>query len=125
MKVLPPSKSNKLIFSLIFNIFMLAVFNFVSSISWKSLGAIFFINFLILSTWLPKTVEEMDEREKIIYLKYLSDLFSFSGIIITTVFCFHILFFQEMSVIDYMLYTGIPNVCVMSWKSYFLKKELA
>jgi hypothetical protein len=104
---------------------MLAVFNFVSSISWKSLGAIFFINFLILSTWLPKTVEEMDEREKIIYLKYLSDLFSFSGIIITTVFCFHILFFQEMSVIDYMLYTGIPNVCVMSWKSYFLKKELA
>jgi hypothetical protein len=125
MKSLSPSKKNKLIFSIIFNIIMLSVYYFSASITWKSLVGNIFINFLILSNWLPKTVEEMDEREKILYLKCSSDLFSFSGIIITTVFCLHIIFFQNMSVIDFMMFTGFPIVGVMSWRSILLKNELA
>lgn len=125
MKALAPSKKNKLVFAIIFNLFILSIIYFVTLITWKLIGAVVFINLLILSNWLLKTVEQMDERETALYLKLAYNLSSFSGAIIAVIFSLHLVLFQNMSVIEFMIYTGLPVLAVMSWQSYLLKRELS
>ncbi len=125
MKALAPSRKNKLIFSAIFNLFILSVLYFVTTLTWKLVGAVAFCNLLILSIWLPKTVEQMDEREKTLYLKASYSLFSVSSFMITLMFGLHIVFFQNMSVAEFVIYTGVPLMLNMVWQSYLLKRDLA
>lgn len=67
----------------------------------------------------------MDEREKIEYIKAGSNLFSFAMVSIVIVFMIHLIWLNEMSIIQFMLFSGIPIFIASSVYSYKFKRDLS
>jgi hypothetical protein len=93
--------------------------------SWKTFGATNLIVIFFMLNWLPKSLPEMDEREKIEAIEVGSKLNTLSSISILCVFMIHLIWFQEMTIIHFMLYSGIPIIMATCFYSYKQKRSLA
>jgi len=127
MKALRPTLKNKLIFTILFNIFMAFIHYKVIQLefSWKTFGATNLIVIFFMLNWLPKSLQEMDERGKTEAIEIGSKLNTFSSISILCVFMINLIWFQEMTIIHFMLYSGIPIIMATCFYSYKQKCSLA
>ena len=123
MNALKPTLKNKILFTILFNIFM-AFINYIIiqlAFSWKTLGATNLIVILFMLNWMPKTLKEMDEREKKEAAEIGNKLNTLFSISILSVFMIHLIWAQEMTIINFMLYSGIPIIIASSF--YSLKQK--
>ena len=102
----------KIFFVLLFNAFMYLVYvSFVSdSYHLKMLFAVNLCALMIVMNLLPKKYADMDEREKNEYLAAGNAAFNISSFSLAFVFVLHLLVFPEMTVIEFVLYSGIPSI---------------
>jgi hypothetical protein len=126
MKALKPTVKNKIILSVIVNIFMFLIYLvFISDdYSLKQFGSTNLIILMICLNWLPKSINEMDEREKIEYLKIGNSLWTISTIISTTIFILHVAYFHEMTVIQFFLSSAGLTFIFVCMKNLLFQKEL-
>ncbi|MBY0515417.1 MAG: hypothetical protein K2P81_00810 [Bacteriovoracaceae bacterium] len=126
MKAINPSKKAMIVFVVLFNLFLSALifYGLKQAYSWKMSGAILFCSLLIIGNWLPKTPQEMDEREKNIYERNGYFLLNISFVLQTLVFVSHLIFFPQMTVIEFMLFYGLPTVLIMSFKNIKFRQEM-
>ena len=127
MKALRPTLKNKLIFSILFNIFIAFINYKVIQLefSWKTFGATNLIVIFFMLNWLPKSLQEMDEREKIEAIEVGSKLNTFSSISILCVFMIYPIWFQKMSIINFMFFSGVPIMIATCFYSFKQKRSLA
>ncbi len=124
MRAIKPTVINKFLFIALFNVFMgLINKTFISiDISWKMFAAVNFIAIIIVLNWLPKSNSEMNSNEKNEYVKIGNFLFTFSSINICSVFIIHLLWLQEMTIIEFMIFSGLPTLMALSFKSMMFKR---
>ncbi len=127
MKALAPTLKNKILFTILFNIFMAVIYLVVikTGLTLKSVAGTNLIIIIFILNWLPKSPHEMDEREKLSTIKASDFLNTISGICIVSVFVIHLIWFQEMTIIQFMLFSGGPIIIATSIFSCKLKKDLA
>lgn len=127
MNALTPTIKNKVIFAILFNVFMAVIYLYVinTELTLKLVAANNLIIIIFILNWLPKSPKEMDEREKLATIKAGDFLNRFSGFSIISVFVIHLIWFQEMTIIQFMLFSFVPIIIANSIFSYKLKKDLA
>jgi hypothetical protein len=127
MKALAPTLKNKFLFAISFNIMMAIIYFFIikTSLKWELIASTNLIIILVFLNWLPKSDKEMDEREIKEKIKTGDFLYSISSLSLGSVFIVHLIWFQEMTIINFMLLTCTPIIIATSIFSYKLKKELA
>jgi hypothetical protein len=125
MKALRPSLRNQAIFVLGFNLLMVGIVSAVGSdLTLKIFLAINFSGLLIVMNWLPKSLVEMDERERLLLLKSQQKVLTVTHTLIAAVFAVHLTALPSMPVTDFMLFVGLPASLYMSWQSLRLRKEM-
>lgn len=126
MKALRPTLLNQAIFILGFNILMSSIVYAVGAeLTLKLFMAFNFSGLLIVLNWLPKSTGEMDERERLLLLSSQQKILTTTHTLLAVVFAVHLTVQPAMSVIDFMLFVGLPASLYMSWQSLRLRKEMA
>lgn len=125
MKALKPTLAVQGLFLVLFNVFMVLILEAVNvEIHLKLLAAINFSALLILLNWLPKTMNQMDERERFILMQGQHRCLNLFFVLITLVFSIHLTVYPQLSVIDFVILTGLPTTLFMSWQNVKLRREM-
>lgn len=125
MKALKPTFKNTFLFLVGLNVGLGLIFLLADiQLTLKLFAAFNFVGISIILNWLPKTSQEMDERESILCKNLGDTMFGFTMIIFLSVFMIHLIFYPEMKVTEFMTYAGMITTLGMSYKSMKLRKEL-
>ncbi len=125
MKALRPTFLNQIIFVIGFNLLMSGILYAVGSpITIKLILAFIFSAILIVLNWLPKSLVEMDERERLLLSSSQQKVLTVTHTLLAVVFAVHLTVMPAMSVIDFTLFVGLPASLYMSWQSLRLRKEM-
>ena len=126
MKTLKPTFRNTSLFLVALNIVLGLTFVLINiTLTWKLFAAFNFIGLSIILNWLPKTVDEMDEREILLCRNAGDKMFEFTMFIFLGVFMIHLIFLPKMTVIEFMCYAGVVITLGMSYKSLKIRKEMS
>lgn len=124
MKAVKTSVRNRLILSIGFLITMFLVHKLVieQEFFFKPFLACSFIVILINFCWLQKTPEQMDEREKLELIKVNSSMFNITSTLVGCVFIIHLIWYQQMTIIEFALFSMLPASIYFSIRMFKLNR---